>query len=329
MTWTGQNFTVGQQLSAAQMNNVQADITAVMDQDPGAPAPITDFISLSSQIAAGIISQSELKTTTSSQNLGAFSGGTGGSASPTGGNYSLMTFLTSNILYYPQWRILPGNNPSYATQIGYYRETGSGTATILMYSRYVQASPPYNMGDGDIPLFIYVLVEKGTGKILQHSIAPDPYWAYHGPTNIAASIIETTKLGNKQKARVPKWMLEGFDFQAEIKSGNSVRRDVALKRLQEDEIILIDADHAWKNRDMNIVPHPFVKADLSNAVVIMLDPVSSFMEECFGYHKATSLMPEVGTHLSNLLDNGYIKFGDTALNRKGPKGVMIVSAQWA
>lgn len=37
MTWTGQTFNVGQTLTAAQMTNLQADITAVMNGDSNAP----------------------------------------------------------------------------------------------------------------------------------------------------------------------------------------------------------------------------------------------------------------------------------------------------
>ena len=37
MAWTGQTFTVGQILTANQMNNLQADITALANADTGAP----------------------------------------------------------------------------------------------------------------------------------------------------------------------------------------------------------------------------------------------------------------------------------------------------
>ena len=37
MAWTGQIFSVGQILTAAQMNNLQNDITALADNDSGAP----------------------------------------------------------------------------------------------------------------------------------------------------------------------------------------------------------------------------------------------------------------------------------------------------
>lgn len=38
MAWTGQTFSVGQILTAAQMNNLQADITALANGDSGAPS---------------------------------------------------------------------------------------------------------------------------------------------------------------------------------------------------------------------------------------------------------------------------------------------------
>ena len=38
MTWTGKTFNVGDILTAAQMNNLQADITAQAQGDAGAPA---------------------------------------------------------------------------------------------------------------------------------------------------------------------------------------------------------------------------------------------------------------------------------------------------
>lgn len=37
MTWTGQTFSVGQVLTAAQMTNLQSDITALANGDSGAP----------------------------------------------------------------------------------------------------------------------------------------------------------------------------------------------------------------------------------------------------------------------------------------------------
>jgi len=42
MTWTGKTFNVGDILTAAQMNNLQADITAQANGDAGAPPQLWD-----------------------------------------------------------------------------------------------------------------------------------------------------------------------------------------------------------------------------------------------------------------------------------------------
>src|SRR3990167_709514 len=55
--------------------------------------------------------------------------------------------------------------------------------------RYVQASPPYNLGDGDVPLFVFVVVNS-LGKIESTYVAQDPPWANNGPTNIQPDFID-------------------------------------------------------------------------------------------------------------------------------------------
>ena len=68
MVWTGQTFTVGQVLTANQMNNLQNDITALANADSGAPPIVnaalsglpwvranltTSTVSLSGNVTAG------------------------------------------------------------------------------------------------------------------------------------------------------------------------------------------------------------------------------------------------------------------------------------
>ena len=52
MTWTGQAFGVGQVLTAAQMTNLQADITALANGDAGAPAIARKAIATTSDVLA-------------------------------------------------------------------------------------------------------------------------------------------------------------------------------------------------------------------------------------------------------------------------------------
>jgi len=51
MTWTGQSFSVGQVLTAAQMTNLQADITAAMAGDTGAPRLVNAGVDAAAAIA--------------------------------------------------------------------------------------------------------------------------------------------------------------------------------------------------------------------------------------------------------------------------------------
>lgn len=70
MTWTGQSFSVGQVLTAAQMNNLQADITAVTNGDAGAPTIQTAGIGAdqvtADKIANNSITRDQLSTSGSS-----------------------------------------------------------------------------------------------------------------------------------------------------------------------------------------------------------------------------------------------------------------------
>lgn len=62
MTWTGQTFSVGQQLTAAQMNNLQADITAVANQDSGAPTVKGSWVDIEKQTISGSPAQVDFTT---------------------------------------------------------------------------------------------------------------------------------------------------------------------------------------------------------------------------------------------------------------------------
>lgn len=55
MTWTGQSFSVGQILTAAQMNNLQADITAHANGDPvvDSGSPAQKWLSMYSTVESG------------------------------------------------------------------------------------------------------------------------------------------------------------------------------------------------------------------------------------------------------------------------------------
>jgi len=71
MVWTGQTFAVGQILTAAQMTNLQNDITAAFAKDTGAPVLANDYVTNAmiatnavnaDSITAGAVGTSEIAT---------------------------------------------------------------------------------------------------------------------------------------------------------------------------------------------------------------------------------------------------------------------------
>ena len=68
-------------------------------------------------------------------------------------------------------------SPSYTSSTGNVsrftiaRPNGGASETFYMHQRYVQASPPYDLGDGEIPLFVFALV-RSNGEIEYIYCAP-------------------------------------------------------------------------------------------------------------------------------------------------------------
>jgi hypothetical protein len=57
---------------------------------------------------------------------------------------------------------------------------GAGTITFEARQRYMNASPPYMIGDTQWGHFIFLLREVASGKVISAYEAPDPPWAYNG-----------------------------------------------------------------------------------------------------------------------------------------------------
>lgn len=202
-----------------------------------------------------------------------------------------------------------GNNPSssstsYTTRMGIGSNNVSYTASCQW--RYVAASPPHDMGDGEIPLFIYALVDS-SGEVVATSIAEEPIWLHNGPT---IAMPEYKRLGKSYK--------KIRDITPEIKKLSPKERAAAIKALPLIEIeIMQDLVHA----DMDIVPHPFTGNDLAGLTPVMLDPVSNTVREL-------SELREFGEDIGQLLHDGEIKIGNTSLNRVTPAGLLIPSTTW-
>lgn len=192
---------------------------------------------------------------------------------------------------------------SQATYI-YLSSTNGGTMTAVQY--YVNASPPYDLGDGPTQGFIFALVERGTGKVLGTYAAVEPPWVYNGPTNVVPTRID-------DKGRKFRTIRKRSITLADVKAKRASLKEfhAASAELAEQEIT-----QAVYNADMPLFPHPFVSVDEKKNLVVLLDP----MHDLVG--KLLAEQTEGSRELAGLLHDGHLKIGNTPLARRGPPGVM-------
>ncbi len=197
----------------------------------------------------------------------------------------------------------------------------SGTAIGRTY--YINSSPPYISADGEIPLFMFGIVDNGTGQLESVAASIDPPWMYNGSTNTVADAKgkngEYLIKKRLVEVEIPNWR------ELQVK-GKLADRKMISRRLQEDEFTYIPITQEIKNADMNEVPHPFINVGKSKTVVY-LDPVSPVMQNLYDLHslaKTDASAPAA----SELLHNGNIIIGNQDLNRDKPLGLMCVSLRW-
>lgn len=312
MTWTTQTFNVGQVLTAAQMTNLNNNFTALANGDSGAP-PITlaamgaNSVD-NSQMVSGAIHTAEVNTS-----LGSASTGANTSVDLSGGLYVFLVQLrTSNIAdaaySYGRTSNTDTNVFTNLTSFTTRMILGSdGASTGFIQYRYINTSPPYDLGDGIISTFIFAVVNNTTGEIESISIAPDPVWLHNGPTNNEP---EFYVKGVGQKTIID---MEGIPINLDSKE-----RAIALLEAPK---IIIPIDQARKNADMNIIPHPFLGDDLTGKTVVIFDPVSGVTLDLAELHM-------MGEDVNTLIHKKQIVIGNTSLGRASPKDVLDVSLKW-
>lgn len=269
---------------------------------------------------AASIDQASLKTTT-----GAVSSAISANIVMPGGSYGFYPQLkqTAPVSGTATMRVANSSlGSTYTTIIAVNASATSGgkgggvdyDGVMFAQQRYVQASPPYDLGDGAILLFVFALVEKSTGKVVATYTAPEAPWHNNGPTRIGADFVND----------------KGVAFQRikpvifSIARGLKIEPDAMLERLAEPNRA-IELTQAIKNADMNLIPHPFVrsrKITPERYAVVLLDPVDSLMVKLAELDSYGA--PE---NTATLLHAGKIKFGNDRLKRAGPPGVDIVSVK--
>jgi hypothetical protein len=270
---------------------------------------------------SAVVSQGKLKTTTASGSQALTAGGQA-SYSLTGGTYSWWTGSSGVTL---SQGISFGNGNTGAGVIGLVNDYTSAGQTFYADERYVQASPPYYLGDL-VALFIFALIDKSTGEIVALRVSEDPPWAYHGPTNIEAGFYDAHGQPWRYES---KYMIDHYQEGAplpitQIKDPDPERRALGLWRLNNEAYktpILITSE--IKNRDINLVPHWFGDFDQSKFTAVMIDPCGNIAIELMEVLHSAGAKE---TH--QLIEDGYIKLSTSPLDCVAPAGVMAINARW-
>ena len=323
MVWTGQSFSVGQVLTAAQMTNLQGDITAVANGDSGAPAIQTAAYGTGTvdqaALGANSVGQSEVKTTYQQVSLTQ-------EFTATGGVYTIGHSIQGDDGIGSNWddynmlhRRHSTDTPSFLSRWYWQAVDPLDNDDARLY--YINSSPPYDLGDGDIPLFAYALINNGTSEIEQMNIAPDPVWAYNGPTNVVPCRYDR-KTG-KTYRQVKDMSAHPLTFDQAKTAGVSAVKDYCVA-FDAADWVEEEITQSIKNADQDLIPNPWIgnRPDFfAGKTVVLLDPVADSL------WKLMEFMEHKEADLSEMVRN-YFTIGNTTLPRKGPKGLMIVSANW-
>lgn len=191
----------------------------------------------------------------------------------------------------------------------------SAQSTLILQERYVAACPPYNLGDGDVPLFMFAIM-RSDGSIHSLVVTPDPSWANNGPTSIRPDIVSPA---GKEYKLVKQVIAEHGSYKA-AKLALGVQ--AVAERLMTDSMVPVEITQAVKQADMPIIPHPFISHPIkAGETVVLIQPVGALCEKLLQLHVH-------GETVAELFHQGRLLIGNTALALKSPPGVMPVSARW-
>lgn len=309
MAWTNlaAAFSYGAVLTSTQMQQLRDNIAAAFAKASGAPTLASGYV-VNAMMASAAIKQANLSTSTAT-------------ASHSGTPAAAYTVASGSYGMYPQLKIssgfggttghaatmndstTSGLSTSYQTLISLLAQAG---ATITAQFRYVLSSPPFDLGDGDIPLFVFALVDNGSGKVVGVTTAEVPPWAYNGPTDIAA-----TRYSGDGRAFKRVWVPDDAVDEVDIIQTSALPLAVRLKRAGEWGEV--EVGQALKNADMGLIPHPF-HGDLSGKTVVLLDPMSRELSRLAESVRA-------GQIIDDMLFDGDIRIDNTPLARRTPAGV--------
>lgn len=270
-------------------------------------------------LGGGNVSQGDINTT-----LGSFStpltGGTafrimGGLTMP-GGQYGFMVGTNAAAGAGNQgW--IPGTGSTSMSYEVFGWSSGTYTPGVDVVSgaqRYITASPPFDIGDGHIAGFFYVIVNP-SGAIIGHYLADVPPWAYNGATSITASYIDPNT--GKKYRRKPRPEISSLaNIMATPRVAPRAARHLSRPRLNRGLEDLEEITNDIKNADMESLPHPFVGKIPNGGTVALVDLYDDRLTDLL------EMQNEGSDELIIALRAGRLRLNNTALTgRRNPKGL--------
>ena len=234
-------------------------------------------------------------------------------------------------------------------------KAGSDDSGHRVRVRYIQASPPYDpFGLGDHLLFVYALLEKATGKISVVSTAEDPPWANNGPTPVNPLDRMRKLCTTPDPYKNPNATQEDFErYWAELRMLHEnlvvepARERERLKKLTEDPALkpeerkryaaLLRTSEASaplltasmlppltqeeKNRDMDLIPHPFPHDPETHQVVLLAGDV---VEKLWLRERYT------GDSAGEIVAGGWLQIDNEPIRgaKKYPRDCMLAAARF-
>lgn len=188
---------------------------------------------------------------------------------------------------------------------------------IYFWFSYLDASPPYDLGDGEIPLFVYLKQLPG-GALEEMTCNTSPPWYDSADSPVVRRDLApdgTTRKFRSIRALPPKptdWS-DKTARSAYLAALRTPTQDLAPEEMEE-------ITPATKNERMIDRPHPFMSVQPTHRVAL-IEPAGDFAHQLAAIH-------DDGGNVLSLLQHGYIELTDDLPTRAGPPGVTILGARW-
>ncbi|NCW67323.1 MAG: hypothetical protein EBV86_01970 [Marivivens sp.] len=174
-------------------------------------------------------------------------------------------------------------------------QTDTVSRTMYVDTIFIDASPPYDLGDGEVKAFIFVHMNS-LGQIISVSSSKTPPWVHNGPTKATPDYCENTPDGLKK-----------YKYECTVNEETGIIEKVPVEITQ-----------AVKNADMDYLPHPFCTVAPSDNIVMI---------DCMDTEYLADLM-SAGISVNELLHNDYLRVKNDRVSRKGPKNLMQCGFTW-